>query len=320
MDSAPKSFKDFDPNDLEHTPAGSQCRFVPYKELAGQILLPERYLRPDELGVLTFLPHFRASDPDFQQFEYFGHHSELASIQLRAIAAMSDRDLEAEIEAGEAELRTLPRPADSEIVAVPGFPATLTDSIAISADVRTFDWRRFGAAQKFDVVVMDPPWQIAVATVTRGVTIAYDQLDVGVIANIPLGEVQENGYLFMWVIASQFMNGVLMMQRWGYNIETYINWVKVSKYGRYMPSHGYYMQHNKETILVGLKGKPPAEMRRRKFQSLIVRQRDARQSHKPVKLYELIEEVFPGQMYLEIFARPHNLRNGWVSLGIELPD
>jgi N6-adenosine-specific RNA methylase IME4 len=86
-----------------------------------------------------------------------------------------------------------------------------------------------------------------------------------------------------------------------------------------MPSHGYYMQHNKETLLVGLKGSPPEEMNKEKFQSLIVRQRGVRQSHKPDQLYEIIENVFPGQMYLEVFARPHNLREGWVSLGIELP-
>jgi hypothetical protein len=51
------------------------------------------------------------------------------------------------------------------------------------------------------------------------VTIAYDQPDVGVFANIVFGKVQGNGDLFMWVIASQFMNGMLMMQRWGSHIE-----------------------------------------------------------------------------------------------------
>jgi hypothetical protein len=34
------------------------------------------------------------------------------------------------------------------------------------------------------------------------------------------------------------------------------------------------MQHNKEAILVGLKGTPPPEMGRAKFRGIIVRQRD----------------------------------------------
>jgi N6-adenosine-specific RNA methylase IME4 len=319
VDNAPKAFKDVDPNDLEHSPSGSKCRFVRHKEITGRILLPETYLQPGEAGVLTFLLNFRPGDRNFRQFEYFGYHSEIARTRLSDIAKMTDEDLEAQIAQGEAELQTLPLPTHNETVAIPGFSTSLTDSIAINADVRTFNWRGFGAVQKFDVIVMDPPWQIAVATMTRGVTISYDQLDAGTIAKMPLGEIQTDGYLFMWVIASQFMNGILMMEKWGYHIETYMNWVKVSKYGKYMPSHGYYMQHNKETLLVGLKGTPPAEMRKSKFSGLIVKQRGARQSHKPARLYEIIEEVFPGQMYLEIFARPHNLRKGWVSMGMELP-
>jgi N6-adenosine-specific RNA methylase IME4 len=136
---------------------------------------------------------------------------------------------------------------------------------------------------------------------------------------MPLHYVQDNGYIFMWVIASQFANGVIMLKNWGYEFVTYMNWIKISKYGRYMPSHGYYMQHNKESVLVGLKGRPPEEIDRTKFESLIIKQRGIRQSHKPEALYEIIEDVFPGSMYLEIFARPHNLREGWVSIGIELP-
>jgi N6-adenosine-specific RNA methylase IME4 len=136
---------------------------------------------------------------------------------------------------------------------------------------------------------------------------------------MPIRYLKDNGYIFLWVIASQFVNGVAMLKNWGYKVEGYMNWVKISKYGRYMPSHGYYLQHNKESLVIGLKGRPPAEMNKELFETLIVKQRGVRQSHKPEKLYEMIERIFPEQMYLEVFARPHNLRKGWVSIGIELP-
>jgi N6-adenosine-specific RNA methylase IME4 len=54
-----------------------------------------------------------------------------------------------------------------------------------------------------------------------------------------------------------------------------------------------------------------------KIKNLIVRPRNLRQSHKPDELYTMIEEACPGGLYLEVFARPHNVRDGWTSLGLE---
>ena len=48
-------------------------------------------------------------------------------------------------------------------------------SIPINADIRTFDWEKLGQTQfattgrYFDVIMMDPPWQLATANPTRGV-------------------------------------------------------------------------------------------------------------------------------------------------------
>ena len=48
-------------------------------------------------------------------------------------------------------------------------------SIPINADIRTFDWTALGKKQfetvgrYYDVIMMDPPWQLATANPTRGV-------------------------------------------------------------------------------------------------------------------------------------------------------
>ena len=42
------------------------------------------------------------------------------------------------------------------------------------------------------------------------------------------------------------------------------------------------------------------------------------QSQKPEEIYELVEKLVPNGTYLEIFARRNNLRNHWVSVGLEL--
>jgi mRNA (2'-O-methyladenosine-N6-)-methyltransferase len=41
-------------------------------------------------------------------------------------------------------------------------------------------------------------------------------------------------------------------------------------------------------------------------------------SQKPDEIYEIIEMMKPGAKKLEIFARNHNLREGWLSLGNQL--
>lgn len=41
-------------------------------------------------------------------------------------------------------------------------------------------------------------------------------------------------------------------------------------------------------------------------------------SRKPDELYPLLERLSPGTRKLEMFARTHNLRPGWVSLGNQL--
>ncbi|KAH0795051.1 MT-A70 family protein [Histomonas meleagridis] len=317
IDVNPKSFNDYSSNDLNHDPAGNPCRFVPYSKIKDNILNPEKYMKPGEKGVLTFIPNWNPNNSD--HLSQFGYKQELAKTDHTYLTQLTLRQLEDLLEKTEQEIQSLPLPKENTTVAIPGFSTTLEDSIAINADVRDFDWAELGRHQKFDVITMDPPWPIATSNVTRGVNIPYEQLDASIIAQMPLHYVQDRGYLFMWVIASQLTNGVTMLKHWGYQVVGHINWVKISKYGRYMPSHGYYFQHNKETLLIGLKGEPPSEMNRDKFQSLLVNQRGIRQSQKPDSLYEMIEEIFPGLMYLEVFARPHNLRNGWVSIGIELP-
>ncbi len=41
-------------------------------------------------------------------------------------------------------------------------------------------------------------------------------------------------------------------------------------------------------------------------------------SRKPDELYPLLERLSPGTRKLEVFARQHNVRPGWVSLGNQL--
>lgn len=81
--------------------------------------------------------------------------------------------------------------------------------------------------------------------------------------------------------------------------------------------HGYYLQHAKETCLVGRKGTDPIGCRYQVCSDVIYAERRG-QSQKPERIYEIIEELVPNGRYLEIFGRKNNLRDGWITIGNEL--
>ena len=312
-----KTIVDF--HDREHDPSGKKCRFVPPELVIPHILETEKYMKPNEKGILTFLPNFEPEQPPNYLFRYFNFKQELEQTDLTQIAHLTDEELDEIEQEIDSEIARIPPQDSIDITLIPGLDTALTNSIGINADVRTFKWKDFGNLVQFDVILMDPPWKVAVKDVTRGVAISYDQLTSETIMDIPLQYIQRDGYIFMWVIAAQLSNGIIMFRKWGYEFVTYLNWIKISKFGKYRPSHGYYMQHNKETLLIGKKGMPRKKCNREFFDSALIAPRNLRQSHKPGYLYQMIENMFPDMLYLEIFARPHNLRNGWVSIGIELP-
>jgi len=75
----------------------------------------------------------------------------------------------------------------------------------------SLNWVNLVEAQKqctggklFDVITMDPPWQLSSANPTRGVAIAYDTLSDEKIGKLPVESLQENGFLLIWVINAKY--------------------------------------------------------------------------------------------------------------------
>eukprot|EP00002_Diphylleia_rotans_P032540 TRINITY_DN6846_c0_g1_i1.p1 TRINITY_DN6846_c0_g1~~TRINITY_DN6846_c0_g1_i1.p1 ORF type:complete len:433 (+),score=98.78 TRINITY_DN6846_c0_g1_i1:44-1342(+) len=125
--------------------------------------------------------------------------------------------------------------------------------IPIRADIRKFDWKMLSDKMKFDVIVMDPPWQLAGAHPTRGVAIAYSQLPNQDIEDMPIPSLQTDGFIFIWVINSRYAYAVNLMRKWGYHMVDDIVWVKRTVNRKLAKGHGFYLQHAKENCLVGKK-------------------------------------------------------------------
>jgi len=185
----------------------------------------------------------------------------------------------------------------------------------IKADVLTFDW---SSLDKFDVITLDPPWMISSTHPSRGVAIGYKTITDEQIANLPIEDLQANGLIFLWVINNKFKFGFDLLEKWGYDYVDDITWVKKTINRRVAKGHGYYLQHAKETCLVGMKGDLDPLLFKREIGSDVIFSERRGQSQKPEEIYHLIEEIAPGGKYLEIFGRRNNLRNHWVTVGNEL--
>jgi mRNA (2'-O-methyladenosine-N6-)-methyltransferase len=201
-----------------------------------------------------------------------------------------------------------------------------SDCIPIPADIRSFDFKvstKKSLAERhqaikgrlFDAIMMDPPWQLSGANPTRGVTISYDSLLDQEIGKMPIPVLQTEGLIFIWTINAKYTLSLSLLDKWGYTYVDEIVWVKKTCNNKIAKSHGYWLQHAKETCLVGRKGN--VELSDRSIPDVIFSQRRG-QSQKPEEIYQMIEELLPGGCYLEVFGRRNNLRNGWVTIGNEI--
>lgn len=197
----------------------------------------------------------------------------------------------------------------------------------MSDNVTEFDWKNLADQQRrhggrlFDVITCDPPWQLSTANPTRGVAIAYSSLSDRQVMDIPFDKLQDDGFLFVWVINAKYRFAISMMEHYGYSLVDEIAWVKQTVNGKIAKGHGYYLQHAKETCLIGAKGSALKSGHKSShlnvMTDLIFSQRRG-QSQKPNEIYATAESVMPNGYYLEIFGRRNNLQNGWVTIGNEL--
>ncbi|EFJ52553.1 hypothetical protein VOLCADRAFT_116042, partial [Volvox carteri f. nagariensis] len=167
--------------------------------------------------------------------------------------------------------------------------------VPIHANVTTFDWPSLYEHCQFDVVMMDPPWQLATANPTRGVALGYSQLSDDHISGLPVPQLQRNGgFLFVWVINAKYKWTLDLFDKWGYRLVDEVVWVKMTVNRRLAKSHGYYLQHAKEVCLVAKCGNPRAlAASDGGVGSDIIFSERRGQSQKPEEIYELIEQLVP---------------------------
>jgi len=164
---------------------------------------------------------------------------------------------------------------------------------------------------KYNVLLADPPWQYdQQSTSIRGVADDhYPTMTIEEIQALPVREITlENAVLFLWTTTSMIKKAFSVIDAWGFEFKTSMVWVK-SHIGT-----GFYVRSKHEIILIGVKGSF-LPMTMEIPESVFFADKD-KHSKKPSKIYDIIENMYPEQKYLELFQRG-KLRKNWIGWGLE---
>lgn len=174
----------------------------------------------------------------------------------------------------------------------------------------------------FATVLADPPWRFAnrtgkVAPEHRRLD-RYSTMSLDAIKALPVRDVvARDAHLYLWVPNALLVDGLAVMESWGFRYVSNIVWAKRRMDGG--PDGrgvGFYFRNVTELLLFGVRGSmrtlPPG-----RSQVNMIETRKREHSRKPDEQYDLIESCSPGPR-LEMFAR-HG-RPGWTLWGNEAAD
>mmetsp|Transcript_10457 Transcript_10457/g.18858 ORF Transcript_10457/g.18858 Transcript_10457/m.18858 type:complete len:670 (-) Transcript_10457:29-2038(-) len=178
----------------------------------------------------------------------------------------------------------------------------------IQCDLRVFPLQIFKGM--ITVVMADPPWDIHME-------LPYGTLTDDEVRNLRIGDIHEDGMLFLWVTGRAMELARECFRLWGYKRIEEIVWVKTNQLQRIIRTGrtGHWINHSKEHCLVGIKGNPKLN---RNLDCDVIVSEVRETSRKPDEIYNLIERMFPNCLKLELFGRPHNVHENWIICGNQL--
>lgn len=182
----------------------------------------------------------------------------------------------------------------------------------INCDLRFYDLtkvtEKFGL---FDVVVIDPPWQDS--PTSPGMTAKQ-------VMDLQVETLSSKGFIFLWVNESFKNMGLACLSRWGYEFIDHLVWVKTLMGGKkvVLTDPGVFY-HSTQSCIVGYKcpAAEKVEYRSKVSNELMIADLKDK-AEKPDQLYAIIDLMMPGSKRIELFARNHSLKEGWLLLGNQL--
>lgn len=162
------------------------------------------------------------------------------------------------------------------------------------------------SSTRFSVLYADPPWRYEHSeTTTREIENHYPTMTLDEIKDMDV-PAADDAVLFLWVTSPKLIEGLEVLDAWGFQYRTCMVWIK-DRIGM-----GYYARQQHELLLIGKRGALPVPDPEDRPSSVIHGPR-GEHSAKPDEVYELIERMYPTRSKFELFQRRE--RTGWLSWG-----
>lgn len=166
--------------------------------------------------------------------------------------------------------------------------------------------------KKYQLIYADPPWSYknknTGGSMKSGASAKYPTMSVEEICKLPIHEIADkNSVLFLWVTCPMMLEGVKVMEAWGYKYKTKIYWRKIMSLGM-----GFWFRGQVEELWLGIKGKVPA------FGLQIpnfIQTKALKHSQKPEEARKIIE-MTNLKPRIELFATKKT--SGWDAWGNEI--
>lgn len=158
----------------------------------------------------------------------------------------------------------------------------------------------------FDVVYADPPWMQGQLG-KYGAINHYRLMSTKQIKEMPVAELcKKDVVLFLWSTNGVMKHAIEVMEAWGFKYRTYFVWCKNGL------GLGQPLRNSTEICLVGIKGHMQHAFNGQMNWGFLPKQNH---SHKPEEMYAIIERLYPGSSYLELFARNRPSNKDWYIWG-----
>lgn len=176
---------------------------------------------------------------------------------------------------------------------------------------------------RFGTVLADPPWRFQNRTgkvaPEHGRLNRYGTMALEDIMALPVSEtLAERAHLYLWVPNALLIEGLRVLDAWGFQYKSNLVWHKVRKDGG--PDGrgvGFYFRNTTELVLFGVRGKDARTLPPGRSQVNILCTQKREHSRKPDELYDIITSCSRGP-FLELFAR--GSRPGWTTWGNQADD
>jgi MT-A70 len=120
------------------------------------------------------------------------------------------------------------------------------------------------AGERFRTILADPPWRFQNRTGKNAPEhkrlARYETMDLQEICALPVAEIAaEPAHLYLWVPNALLLDGLEVMQAWGFNYTTNLVWRKIRKDGGSDGrGTGFYFRNVTEIVLFGVRGEERA--------------------------------------------------------------